>query len=105
MLLLSKFEYPCQQIRQAVSHEHHPSMSNPPRTNNVSHGKHGSRCNHRAVLISTPRNPNPSAVTVSNLCRNLEALFGPRLKAGARKFGELGPLKFLAVSECRSLVL
>jgi hypothetical protein len=44
-----------------------------------------------------------SAVTVSNLGRNLETLFSPRLKVGTRKFGELAPLKLLAVSEHRGL--
>ena len=33
-----------------------------------------------------------SPVTIQEL-RNLETLFGPRLEVGARKFGELAPLK------------
>ena len=48
--------------------------------------------------------PIRPAVTVSDLRRNLETLLRPRLKAGARKFGELAPLKLLAVSERRGLV-
>jgi hypothetical protein len=36
--------------------------------------------------------------------RNLEALFSPQLKLSARKFGELTPLKRLAVSQRRGLV-
>ena len=41
---------------------------------------------------------------VSDPRRNLEALFCPRLKVGARKFGKLTPLKLLAVSERRGVV-
>jgi hypothetical protein len=57
------------------------------------------------AAISTLRNPYPSAVAVHDLRRNLEALFCPRLKVGIRKFGELIPLKCLAVSERRRIVL
>jgi hypothetical protein len=63
-----------------------------------------SHSNHRAVHIATPRTPNPPIVTVSNLRRNLETLFCPRPKVSVRKFGELAPLKLLAVSERRGLV-
>ena len=76
----------------------------PARTNNVSRRKHRSHCDHRAVHIRTLRNPNPSAVPVSDLRRNLEALLCPRLKVGVRKFGKLAPLKLLAVSKRRCLV-
>ena len=41
---------------------------------------------------------------VSDPRRNLEALFCPRLKVNARKFGELNPLKLLPVSELHCLV-
>ena len=41
---------------------------------------------------------------VSNLRRNLETLFCPRLKVAVPKFGELSPLKLLAGSERRWLV-
>jgi hypothetical protein len=44
------------------------------------------------------------AVTVSDLRRNLVALFSPRLKVIIRKFGKLAPLKLLAASERRGLV-
>jgi hypothetical protein len=70
----------------------------------TSHGKHRSRCDHRAVLVPISRTPDEPTVTVSNLRRNLEALLCPRPKVGARKFGELAPLKLLAVSERRGLV-
>jgi hypothetical protein len=86
------------QFSQPVSRQNHPPVGNPARTNNIAHGKHGNRCNHRAIQISTPRNPNPRTVTVSDLRRNLVALFSPRLKVSARKFGKLTPLKLLAVS-------
>jgi len=43
-------------------------------------------------------------VKVSELCRNLETLFCPRLKVSTRKLGELIPLKLLVVSERRRLV-
>jgi hypothetical protein len=66
---------PCQQIGQAVSRENDPPISNPAGANNISRRKHRSRCDHRAIHISTPRNPNPSPLTVSNLRCNLEALF------------------------------
>jgi hypothetical protein len=82
-------------VSQPVSRQNHPPISNPPRVNNVSDGKYWRGCDHRAVHIHTPRNPDPSTVTVSNLPRNLETLFGPRLKVTARKFGELAPLELL----------
>src|SRR5262245_61481148 len=96
--------YPYQQISQPVPRENHSSVGNPLRTNNVSGRKHGNRCNHSAILASTPWSPNELTVSISNLRRNLEALFRP-LKVSARQFGELFPLKILAVSERRSLVL
>jgi hypothetical protein len=61
--------------------------------------------NFTAVFISTFRNANSPPISISNLRRNLEALLCPRLKVGARKFGELASLKLLAVSERRGLVL
>ena len=90
-----------EKVSQPVSRQNHPSVSNPARTDNVSRRKHGSRCDHRAIHSPALRNPNPSPVAVSNLRRNLEALFSPRIKVGVRKFGELTPLKLLAVSERR----
>jgi hypothetical protein len=39
----------CQKIGQTVSRQNHPSISNPTRANNVSHRKHGSRCDHRTI--------------------------------------------------------
>ena len=86
---------PCQQISQPVSRQNHPPISNPARINNVSHRKHGSRCDHRAVLIPTSRNPDPPAVAVSDLRRNLVALLSPRLKVSVRKFGKLPSLQDL----------
>jgi hypothetical protein len=44
-----------------------------------------------------PRNPYPPPIAVSSLRRNLEAPSCPRLKGSVRKFGELTPLKLLAV--------
>src|SRR5262249_2926632 len=67
-------------------------------------GSTGSGRYHRAVYSPTLRTPNPSPVSISNLRRNLEALSCPRFKVGARKFGELTPLKLLAVSERDYLV-
>ena len=81
-----------------------PPVSNPTRINNTSNGKHGSRLNISAVLIPTLGDSNPSPVEISNLRRNLEALLGPRLNVGARKFGKLAPLKILPVSARRCLV-
>jgi hypothetical protein len=78
---------PRQQISQAVSRQNHPSVSNPTRVNNVSRRKHRLRSDHRAVHRTTLRNPNPSTITVSNVRRDLVALFRPRLKVSARKFG------------------
>ena len=65
---------------------------------------HGRRCDHRTIHIPGLRNPNPPTVTVSDLRRNLVALLCPRLKVSVRKFGELTPLKLLAVSKRRGLV-
>src|SRR5262249_11003863 len=62
----------------------------------------GEGCYHRAVCSRTLRNPNPSPL--SKLRCNLEALFSPRFKVSARKFGELASLKLLAVSEHRGIV-
>jgi hypothetical protein len=95
----------CQQIGQAVSRQNHPSISNPARTSVLPPGYVvGATAVHRAIPVSTPRNPNPPVVSVSNLRRNLETLFSPRFKVSIRKFGELAPLKLLAVAECRGLV-
>ena len=77
---------PCQQISQAVSGKNYPSVSNLARINNVADRKHRSRCDHRAVLILASRRTDQSTVEVSNLCRNLEALLRPRLKASVLKF-------------------
>src|SRR5262245_12201386 len=95
---------PLQQICQAMCCENQSSISNPPGINNVSHGKRGSRRDHRAVHSPGLRSPHPSTVLISDLCRNLEAFFGPRLEVSARKFGELTSLKLLAASQCRRLV-
>jgi hypothetical protein len=95
---------PHQQIRQPVSRQNHPSVSNPARINDVARRKHRSRRYRRAVLVSISRRTDPSPVPVSNLRRNLETLFSPRFKVSIRKFGELAPLKLLAVAECRGLV-
>ena len=57
-----------------------------------------------AVPILTSRTPHSFTVSVSNLRRNFVALLGPRLKLGARKFGELTPLKLLSVSKRCCLV-
>jgi hypothetical protein len=92
---------PCQQISQAVSRENHPPISNPARTNNVAHRKHRGRCDHRAVFIPAFRTSDRPAVAISDLRRNLEALFCPRLEITVRKFGKLTPLKLLAVSKRR----
>jgi hypothetical protein len=89
---------PRQQIGQPVSRENHPPVSNPARAKKVSHRKHRSRCDHRAVRSPIPRNPDSPAIPVSDLRRNLETLLGPRLEVAVRKFGELTPLKLLAVS-------
>jgi hypothetical protein len=43
-------------------------------------------------------------VAASDLRRNLEALFGPRLEVGFRNCGELTPLKLMAVWERRGFV-
>jgi len=95
---------PHQKISQPVSRQNHPAVSNPARTNNVADGKHWRGCDHRAVIIPGSRTPNPPIVPVGHLHRNLEALFGPRLKLGVRKFVEPAPLKLLAVSEGCCLV-
>jgi hypothetical protein len=95
---------PPQQICQPVSRQNYPSVSNPARANNVSRRKHGSRRDHRAVQLLTLRNPNPPTVTVSDLRRNLEALFGPGFSVCVGKFGKLTQLKLLRVLERRGLV-
>jgi hypothetical protein len=92
------------QIGQPVSRQNHPPISNPACTDNVAHRKHRGCFNIATVLIPSFGNSNLSPVAISNLRRNLEALFRPRLKVSARKFGELAPLKLLAVSESRGLV-
>src|SRR6266436_8639295 len=84
---------PRQQIRQTVSGKDYPPVSYAPRANNVADRKHGSRCYRRAVLISASWTPDPPIVAVSNLCRNLEALFCPCFKVCACKFVKLTPLK------------
>src|SRR4030095_7895656 len=94
------FPKPTLEVPPAGIPLNHPPISNPARTNNVPNRKHGSRCYRRAVLIPAFRNPYSPSVAVSNLRRNLEALFCPRLKISARKFGELAPPKLLTVSEC-----
>jgi hypothetical protein len=38
------------------------------------------------------------AIKISDLRRNLEALFRPRLKIGVRKLGKPAPLKLLAIA-------
>ena len=63
---------PRQQIGQAVSRKNHPPISNPARTNNVTHGKYRSRLNVAAVFISTSRTPVQPPVLVSNFRCNLE---------------------------------
>src|SRR5262245_65517235 len=90
---------PCQQISQPISREHHPSISNPARINDVARRKHMSRRYRRAVPDSSPRVSNVSPVAISDLRRNLEVVFCPRLKSCTRKFGKLAPLKSLAISE------
>jgi hypothetical protein len=95
---------PCHQIRQPVSRQNHPSVSNTSRNRNVARRKHGSRSDHRAIQLLTLRTAKPPTVTISDLRRNLETLLGPRLKVGVRKFGELTPLKLMRVSERRGLV-
>jgi hypothetical protein len=88
VLFLSNFTRPGSEDPLSVSCENHSPISNTSRTNNVTHGKHGSRCYCRAVHI-TPRNPNVSPITVSDFRRNLVILFCPRLKVSAREFGKL----------------
>src|SRR5262245_34863979 len=103
-LLQSKFESQYQQIRQTVSRQNHPPISNVLGNGNIANGKYRSRRHHRAVLVSISRRTDPPTATVSNLRRNLVALLGPRLKVGGRKFGKLAPLKRLSVSKRRGLV-
>ena len=66
---------PRQQVRQPVSRQNYPPVSNPARTDNVSRRKHRSRRYHRAVLVPIPRRTNEFTVKVGKLGRNLEALF------------------------------
>jgi hypothetical protein len=89
---------PFQQISQPAPRQNHPPVSNSVCTNNVSGRKHRSRLKVATVIVPASRYPNPSPVAVRDLRRNLEALFCPRLKVIVRKFGELTPLKLLAVS-------
>jgi hypothetical protein len=100
--LLPVSHNPCQQIRQPISRKNYPTVSNPARANNVTHRKHGSRYDHRAIQIPTSRASSPPAVTVSNLRRNLEALFCPRLKVSVPKFGELAVLSCWRFCPCRN---
>ena len=58
-----------------LSREDHPPISNAPRADNISHRKHGSRYDYRAIHIPAPRAPDKPAVPVSNFGRNLEASF------------------------------
>jgi len=95
---------PRQKIDQSISGKYYPSVNDPARANNVTCRKHRSGCYRCAVLIPTLRNPNPPIVQIGNLRRNLETFFSPRLKLGIRKFGELTPVKLLAVSERSGLV-
>jgi len=55
---------PRQQIGRAVSGKNYPSVSNPARTDNVAHRKHGSGLNVAAILIPAFRNADPPTVTV-----------------------------------------
>jgi hypothetical protein len=80
---------PRQQISQPICRKNHSSVGDPARSNNVSRRKNRSRYDHRAVHSPGLRNPNSSAVTVSDLRRNLETLFSPRTKVSARKFSKL----------------
>jgi len=96
--------YPYQQIDQPASRECYPSVGNPPRIKNVSRRKHRSGLNVAALFVPTLRNPYAPTTAVSDLRRNLVALFCPRLKVSARKLGELNPLELLAVSERRGFV-
>ncbi len=84
------------QLSQPISRQNHPSVSNSARTNNVSHREHRNRLNLSAVLVCL-RAPNPPTVTVSDLRRNLKALFCPRLKDSDRKFGPANPTRLPAM--------
>jgi hypothetical protein len=77
------------QIGQPVSRQNHPPISNPARTNNVARRKHGSRYYHRAILIRTSGTPDKPAVAISNLWRNLEALFCPGFSFDSQQFWKL----------------
>jgi hypothetical protein len=70
-----RFDLPRQQIRQSVSRQNHPSISDPARINNISRRKRRGRFDRRAILTPTSANPNPPIIPVSNLCHNLEASF------------------------------
>src|SRR5215831_15382725 len=78
--------YPHQKTRQPVSGENYPTVCNPACINNVAR-KHRSCLQFTAVSISTFWNADQPSVWVSNLRRNLEALFSPQLKLSAPKFG------------------
>ena len=58
-----------------------PPVEDPPPRNRR---KHRSCCYQRTVLVASPRNSDLPTIWISDLGRNLEALFGPRPKAGAR---------------------
>ncbi len=48
-----------------LSREDHPPISNAPRTDNISHRKHGSRYDYRAIHIPAPRAPEAILVAIS----------------------------------------
>src|SRR5262249_45472962 len=96
--------YPYEKISQPVSCQNHPSISNVLGNGNIANGNAGSRRYRRAVLVPTPRCIDQPTVAVSNLRCDLVTLFVPRLKLSGREFGELTPLKTLAVSQGRRLV-
>jgi len=54
--------------------------------------------------VPVPRRTDEFTVEVGKLGRNLVALLGPRLKAGARKFGKLAALGLRAESQRRRVV-
>jgi len=66
-LLQSKFDYPYQQICQAVSREHYRSIGNPSRANNVACRKHGSRLSVTTAGIVAFRALNPKGEVAVSL--------------------------------------
>src|SRR5215813_14068967 len=68
---------PRQKIDQSIAGKYYPSVNDPARANNVPGGRHGGRCDHRAIYSPTFWNPNPSTVAVSDLRRDLETLLCP----------------------------